>query len=102
MPTNEELSDRLDALEARVDDLSKALMDEKVESLRARIEELEVQMNLGAKDARDQLAPVVDQLRNRFLDLRALVDQAGSAATSAAGDLRGRLEDTASKIRPGS
>jgi len=112
MATTKELDARLVSLEAKVDDLTKELMEDRVDSLTARIQELEVQMNLGGKDARDEIAPLLDQLRNRMLDMRALVDQAANAAGDAlaglsdnvrgsAADLRSRLEDATARIRPG-
>jgi len=112
MATTKELEARLDALQTQVDDLTKEVMEDKVDSLKGRLEELEVQMNLGGKDARDEVAPLLEQLRNRMLDLRALADQAATAAGDAlssasenvrtsAADVRSRLEDVTSRLRPG-
>lgn len=112
MATTKDLERRLDALEERVEALQKELLEDKVDSLRSRLEELEVQLNLGGKEARDEIAPLLEQLRNRMLDLRALVERAtaagGEALTaaadnvrSAASDLRTRLEDATSRLRRG-
>jgi len=112
MSTTADLEARIKELETKVDDLTKEVMEGKVDSLRARLDELEVQMNLGGKDVRDQIAPLLDQFGGRITEIRGMADvaagQAGDALTgladnlrSAAGDLRTRMDQAAARFRPG-
>jgi len=107
----DDLSTRLAAIEKKVDELTKELMTDRADSLRARLEELEVRANLLAKNARDEAAPMLEALRNGVLDARGMVEQARDSAGdtlksasdrfgSTVDDLRGRLEEASQKIRP--
>ena len=73
MSTTDDLEARIKELETKVDDLTKEVMEGKVDSLRARLDELEVQMNLGGKDVRDQIAPLLDQFGGRITEIKAEV-----------------------------
>ncbi len=108
---SDDVTARLVALEKKVDELTKELMTDRADSLRSRLEELEVRANLLAKNARDETAPMLEALRNGVLDARAMVEQARDSAGdglksasdrfgSAVDDLRGRLEEASQKIRP--
>jgi hypothetical protein len=107
---SDDLSKRIDALEAKIDALTKEVMEERAESVRSRIEELEVRANLLAKNVRDEAMPVLESLRNNALDAMAMAqgarDSAGDALTEAAHrvsgtieDLRVRVEEVANRLR---
>jgi len=104
--------DRIAGLEARITELQtqlsetrKQLTDAQLDQWKGRIDELEVQMHLGRLDAEEQMEPVVEQLRNWWLDAREQVTTAGSAASSAAGDvfdsLRSGVEQAMEQLRKG-
>lgn len=100
--------DRIAGLEARIADLQtelaatrKQLTDAQLDQWKGRIDELEVQMHLGRLDAEEQMEPVVEQLRNWWLDARDQVSQAGSAAGDAFSSLRSGLEQAMEQVRRG-
>ncbi len=93
-------------LEARIQDLEDQQEKLRTQVTRAeldqwegRIDDLDVQLHLGAMDVRDQLNPLVKVLRDRWLDANEQV----SSATSTTGDvldkLRGGLEQAMKDIR---
>lgn len=97
---------RIAELEARIAELSKEQADLRTQLARAqldqwqgRIEDLEVQMRLGAMETSDRLAPLVEQLRDRWLDARAQVDGATSTAGEVVDSLREGLEQAMRDIR---
>lgn len=98
--------DRIDALEAALrrvqheqDELRRALARAELDQWRGRIEDLEVQIDLGSKEARDRLQPLLTQLQNRWLDARRQFDQATSAAGDAFDQLQSGLEQAMRDIR---
>jgi hypothetical protein len=111
--TDEALEARLHALEAQLDDLRRRLAESELDDWKARIDHLEVQAHLAQLEADGHLAPLLDQMRNRYLDARSQFDRAGSAAggavstvadgvRNAAKDLGDALADAVKKITPGS
>lgn len=104
----EEQADRIAELEGRVaeltDELSatrKQLADAQLDQWKARIDELEVQMHLGRLEAEQQVQPVVDQLRDRWLDARDQIASASSAAGDVFGSLRSSVEAAMEDLRSG-
>ena len=100
--------DRITELEARITDLQtelaatrKQLTDAQLDQWKGRIDELEVQMHLGRLDAEDQMEPVVEQLRNWWLDAREQVGNAGSVAGDAFSSLRSGVEQAMDQLRRG-
>jgi hypothetical protein len=111
--TDEALEARLHALEGQLDDLRRRLAESELDDWKARIDHLEVQAHLAQLEADGHLAPLLDQMRNRYLDARSQFDRAGSAAggavttvadgvRSAAKDLGDALADAVKKTTPGS
>mgnify|MGYP001160620176 CR=1 FL=1 len=97
---------RIDQLESRISDLTDELSDLRSQLAKAqldqwqgRIEDLEVQLHLGAMETNDRLAPLVEQLRGRWLDARSQVDGATSTATEVIDSLRQGLEQAMRDIR---
>ena len=56
-------------------------------------------MHLGAMDTSDRLAPLVEALRNRYLDAKAQVEGATSTAADVVEQLRSGLEQAMEDIR---
>ncbi len=109
--SDQNLEARVHALENQLDDLRRRLAESELDDWKARIDQLEVQAHLAQMDASDQLQPLVDQLRNRWLDAREQFDRAGSKAgdavstvadgvRSAAKDLGDALSDAVKKVTP--
>jgi hypothetical protein len=110
--TDEDLAARMQALETQLDDLRHRLAESELDDWKARIDHLEVQAHLAQMEADGQLAPLLEQMRNRWLDARSQFDRAGSAAgdavttvtdgvRSAAKDLSESLADALKKVTPG-
>ena len=106
----DELQERIQALEDKVEQLRRDLLDNQVEDWKARIDALEMQAHLGQMEAREELNPLVERLRNRWLDAREQADKARSAAgdalgslaegaKKALGDLQQAMDEAAAKLR---
>ena len=98
--------DRIAKLEAHIDKLQaqqSALREElaraQIDHWKGRIEDLEVQMHLGAVDASDKLNKLMDQLRGRWADARRQVEGRISMASSAGDTVRSGLEDAFEDLR---
>ena len=107
-PTEERiagLESRIAELQSELAETRRQLTDAQLDQWKGRIDELEVQMHLGRLDAEKQMEPMLEQLRNRWLDTREQVSQAGNAAASAAGDafsaLRSGVEQAMDQLREG-
>jgi TolA-binding protein len=92
-----DLERRIGELEADVSKLTDQVIRSQLDDWKARIDQLEVQVHLGQLEAEDQLTPVVDQLRNRWLDARSQFDQvqdaAGDALVSVRDGVRKAVDD---------
>jgi hypothetical protein len=86
--TKIDLEARVADLEKQVSDLTNDLLKGQLEDWKARIDQLEVQARLGEMEARDQVSPIVDQLRNKWLDAKEQFDKTQSAAGDALATLR--------------
>jgi phage shock protein A len=109
--SDQDLEARVHALEAQLDDLRRRLAENELDDWKARIDQLEVQAHLAQMDADDQLQPLLEQMRNRWLDAKAQFDKASSAAggavgtvtdgvRSAAKDLGDALAEAVRKVTP--
>jgi predicted nucleic acid-binding Zn-ribbon protein len=99
---------RMSALEARITDLQEQLSntkqqltDAQLDQWKGRIDEIEVQMSLGRMEAQEQLEPMIEQLRNRWLDAQTQLRTAGSAASDVFAALRVGLEQAMDQLREG-
>jgi hypothetical protein len=99
---------RIAALEAHIAELQSQLLDTRqqltdaqLDQWKGRIDELEVQASLGRMEAQEQLGPIIDQLRNRWLDARSQLGTAGTAAGDVFTALRTGLEQAMDQIRAG-
>jgi hypothetical protein len=109
--SDQDLEARVHALEAQLDELRHRLAESELDDWKARIDGLEVQAHLAQMEADDQLQPLLEQMRNRWLDARAQFDKAGSAAGDAVGtvtdgvrtaakDLGDALADAVRRLTP--
>ncbi len=103
--TNDE-TDRIGALEAQIDELRSQLKDVRrqlseaeLDQWRSRIDDLEVQAHLGSLEVKERLDPVVEELRNRWLDAREQVANSAGTASEVVDALRKGLEQAMGEIR---
>jgi TolA-binding protein len=103
-PTEDRISSlesRITALQAELSQTRKQLTDAQLDQWKGRIDELEVQMHLGRLDAQEQMAPIVEQLRNWWLDAREQIGVAGTTAGDAFSSLRMGVEQAMEQLRSG-
>jgi hypothetical protein len=106
-----DLEGRVAALEQQLAALREQLLEGQLDEWKSRIDQLEVQLHLGEMDARGEVEPLLEQLRNRWLDARSQLDRVGGAAGGAVStvgegvrstfdDLRRSLSDAADRLTP--
>lgn len=103
MTTTEERIAKLEAqiskLQAKQADLHKQLTKAQIDQWQGRIEDLEVQLHLGAMDTNDRLTLLMEQLRSRWSDARRQFEEATSTASSVADTVRTGLENAVKELR---
>jgi hypothetical protein len=112
--TDDDLKTRIEALEARLDQVEQDSVDNRLEQFRGRIDDLKIQSALAKLDARDEVKAALDALDHAWREVRNRVEHAaaeartgtGSARTtmtasarSAFGDLRGALDKAVESLR---
>ncbi|HSE47115.1 MAG TPA: hypothetical protein VLA89_17485, partial [Gemmatimonadales bacterium] len=98
--------DRIKKLEAQIDELrakqaelNKQLAQAEIDRWQGRIEDLEVQMHLGAMETNDRLKGLLDQLHHRWADAKVQIGSTTSAAAEGADAVRTSLEAAFKDIR---
>jgi gas vesicle protein len=101
--TNE---DRITGLETQIRklhdeqaELRKQLARAQLDQWRGRIEDIEVQMHLGAMETSDKLATLMHQLRGKWADARRQVEENISTASGVADTMRTGLENAFDDLR---
>ena len=94
-----ELEGHIDELKTQIHDLQSQLAELELDQWKGRIDDLEVQLHLGAMAGRDRLAPLVETLRNSYLDARENLTDTASAAGDVTGRIRKGLEQAMGDIR---
>ncbi len=101
-------TERIGALEAQIGelrtqlkDLRRQLSEAELDQWRARIDELEVQAHLGSLEVKSELDPVIEELRNRWLDAREKVSASTDTASEVFDALRSGVEQAMGEIRRG-
>lgn len=98
--------DRVAELEQQVEDLKGQLRDVRhqlaaaeLDQWQGRIDDLEVQAHLGSMAVRDRLAPVVEELRNAWLEAKARLGDSAETTSTVTERLRSGLEQAMAEIR---
>jgi hypothetical protein len=95
--SDQDVEARLSALEEQLASLRSELAEGQLEEWKTRIDQLEVQAHLGQMEARDEVEPFLDLMRNRWLEARSQMDRMGGAAGDAVSSLsdgvKGAFED---------
>ena len=93
------LESQIQDLETQLAVLRRQLSETELDQWRGRIDDLEVQVHLASLDTRDVLAPMIEDLRNAWLDAREMLSDSATTATDVAGTLRDGLEQAMADIR---
>jgi len=93
------LEAQIDELSKKQADLNKQLTKAQLDQWRGRIEDLEVQLHLGAMESSDRLNALMAGLRSRWADARKQVEDRASTATSVADTVRTGLENAFAELR---
>ncbi len=93
------LEAQIDKLQAKQAELHKQLTKAQIDQWQGRLEDLEVQMHLGAMETSDKLTALMDQLRNRWAEARRQFEDTFSTASSVADTVRTGLETAFSEVR---
>jgi len=98
--------DRIAKLEAEIGKLRtqqaalrKQLAEAQLDQWQGRVEDLEVQMHLGAMDANDKVTALMARLRDRWTDARRQFEQSITTASSVADTVRSGLENAIGDVR---
>jgi len=94
-----QLEKRLDELEAEQASLRAELKQAQVDQWQGRVDDLEVQLHLGLLETADLLDPLLDALRNRWLDAREQIGEGSAAAGDSLVALREGVEQAMRDIR---
>jgi len=86
-------------LQAQQTDLRKQLARAQLDQWQGRIEDLEVQVHLGAMEASDKLTALMDQLRAKWADARRQIEESITTASSVADTVRTGLEKAFDDLR---
>lgn len=97
----EELQARITDMEKQLHALRQQLAELELENWQGRIDDLEVQMHLGSLEAKERLAPMIEELRDAWLTARSRVNDGVSTASDATGAIRQGLENAMRDIRDG-
>ena len=93
------LEAQIDELSKKQADLNKQLTKAQLDQWRGRIEDLEVQLHLGAMESSDRLNALMAGLRSRWADARKQFEDRASTATSVADTVRTGLENAFAELR---
>jgi predicted nuclease with TOPRIM domain len=94
-----ELETQIGKLQAKHAELHKELTKAQADLWQGRIEDLELQMHLGAMETTDKLTALMDQLRSKWADARRQFEDATSTASSVADTVRTGLEKAVNEVR---
>ena len=93
------LEAQIDKLQTRQTELFHQLAQAQRDQWQGRIEDLEVQVRLGASEANDKANALMDELRSRWSEGRVQFDDAASTASSVGEALRSGLENAVRDVR---
>jgi predicted nucleic acid-binding Zn-ribbon protein len=95
----DELQEQVDRLQEELASVRRQLAAAELDQWRGRIDDLEVQAALGSMSVRDRLGPVIEELRNTWLDARARAGEGTETASEVTDRLRDGMERAMSEIR---
>ncbi|GEP37745.1 hypothetical protein NPS01_14080 [Nocardioides psychrotolerans] len=102
MDTNERiarLEQQIDELTSTQDVLRHRLARAQRDQWQSRVEDLEVQFHLGAMEANDRAAVLLEELRKKWAEVRGQLDEATSTASGVGDTMRSGLESAVRDLR---
>jgi membrane protein involved in colicin uptake len=93
------LQAQIEVLQAKQADLNKQLVQAEVERWQGRIDDIELQIHLGAMETNDRVRELLDQLRRRWTDAKAQIEGTTSAAGEGVDQVRASLQTAYKDIR---
>ena len=93
------LEAQIDKLQAKQAELHRQLTKAQIDQWQGRIEDLVVQMHLGAMETSDILTGLMDQLRSRWADTRRQFEDTIATASTVADTVRTGLENAFNDLR---
>ena len=90
---------RIEELEDQVGDLREQVLRAQIEQWQGRIDDLEVQVNLGSMEVDERVAPLVQGLRDHWLEAQEKLTNAPGTAGDVLDALRGGLDQAMADIR---
>ena len=94
-----ELDARVKDLESQLDDVRAQLSQAELDQWQGRIDDLELQLHLASLEVQDQVNPILDELRNTWLDARERLTSRREVADDVLDALRGGMERAMSDLR---
>lgn len=94
-----DLEAHLEELESEEEKLRESLAKAQMEQWEGHLDDVQVQVRLGAMEVRDRLEPIVDQVRSQLSDARSRVEAGGETASDAAAAIRGGIEQAWKDMR---
>ena len=94
-----QLEDQIHELRDQQADLRKQLAKAQLDQWQGRIEDLEVQMHLGAANASEKATAQMNKLRARWADAKQQFEESIKTASSVADTVRAGLENAFADLR---
>lgn len=93
------LRSQVETLQSELNQLRRQLALAELETWRARIDDAEVQVHLASLGAQDRIEPLIEGLRNAWLDAQATVTATTDTASDVIDNIRTGLERTMADLR---
>lgn len=93
------LEAQIERLEARQSELYEQLAEARLDQWKARLEDLEVQMHLGAMETNDRVTALVQRARDRWDDAKSRLSGATSVASDVFESVRTGVESALNDLR---
>lgn len=93
------LQAQIDKVEAKQAELYEQLAEARLDQWKGRLEDLEVQVHLGAMDTNDRVAAVVQRARDRWDDAKTQLGGATAVAADVVETVRGGFESALDDVR---
>lgn len=93
------LEAHIDRLETKQSELYKQLAEARLDQWKGRLEDLEVQVHLGAMDTNDRVAALVQRARDRWGDARTKLEGATASAADVIETVRKGFESALDDLR---
>ena len=93
------LEKQMDRLEAKQNELYEQLAEARLDQWKGRLEDLEVQIRLGAMDTNDRVEALAQKARDRWTDAKSQLTGAKATAVDVVETVRSGLESALADLR---